>query len=112
MYFVVNVKKKLTLAFHICVSVRCISRLSIENGMIEYEVPKLQGVRAIYSCNDGYELIGNKFRTCVLTLTWTGHSPMCKRELYFYVKLMVTITKFTTRYMLNSYYMTDNDMPK
>ena len=94
MYVVVNVKKKLTLAFHICVSVSC-KRLSIENGMIEYEEPKPQGVRAIYSCNDGYELIGNKCRTCVLSLTWTGHSPMCKRELYFYVKLMVTITKFT-----------------
>ena len=112
MYFVAKVKKKLTLATHICVP-GCIEKLSIENGKIEYELPQLQSLKAIFSCNNGYVLIGNKVRTCFLSFAWTGHAPMCQREFFIDVKWMVIITNLQLVIMFISYFldMTDNDLP-
>ena len=31
-----------------------------------------------YSCADGYELVGEEKRTCLLVGTWTGAEPQCK----------------------------------
>ena len=113
MYFVVKIKKELILAAYICVS-GCRRELTIENGTVDYELPRLQSPIAIYSCNSGYELVGKKIRTCTLNLAWTGHSPTCQGEFYFYVKLMVTITKLHLVNMFDLYFLdiTDNDMPK
>ena len=112
MYFVVTVKNKLTLAADICVP-GCIEKLSIENGKIEYELPQLQSLKAIFSCNYGYVLVGNKVRTCFLSFAWTGHAPTCQREIFIYVKWMVTITNLQLVIMFISYFlnMTDNDLP-
>ncbi|XP_053395851.1 sushi, von Willebrand factor type A, EGF and pentraxin domain-containing protein 1-like [Mercenaria mercenaria] len=38
-----------------------------------------QGSNIIYSCNEGYELIGISVRLCLSTLEWSGDEPYCQR---------------------------------
>lgn len=34
-----------------------------------------------YSCNHGYNLVGDKVRFCLASGEWSGSLPTCKREL-------------------------------
>ncbi len=35
---------------------------------------------ATYSCDTGYNLVGNTMRTCQANETWTGSDPTCESE--------------------------------
>ena len=35
-----------------------------------------------YTCNSGYELMGNSTRTCQSSGQWTGSQPSCSGKLY------------------------------
>ena len=37
------------------------------------------GTRATYTCVDGYELVGDKARTCQENGEWSGREPRCRR---------------------------------
>ena len=37
------------------------------------------GDSAFYSCDDGFELVGNSPRTCQSNNVWSGEEPMCIR---------------------------------
>ena len=56
----------------------------IIDGTVQYstEVPVsdnyIVGTVAAYSCADGYELVGEENRTCLVDRTWTGVEPLCK----------------------------------
>ena len=39
------------------------------------------GETAIYSCDTGYNLVGNNTRTCQATGQWSGNEPTCERML-------------------------------
>ena len=39
-----------------------------------------QGFTATYSCNVGYDLMGDSSRTCESTGTWTNSELVCQRE--------------------------------
>ena len=45
------------------------------------------GDKAVYSCEDGFELVGDVMRTCMSNSQWSGESPVCQsnpgNELYF-----------------------------
>ena len=36
---------------------------------------------AVYSCNEGFELVGESTRVCMSDSTWSGNSPICRREI-------------------------------
>ena len=36
------------------------------------------GNTAVYSCNDGFELVGNVSRTCMNISEWSGETPTCR----------------------------------
>ena len=38
------------------------------------------GTRAVYSCNDGFELVGDRKRLCDYDGTWDGEAPTCERK--------------------------------
>ena len=41
---------------------------------------------ATYTCNDGFYVSGNEFRTCDLdTGVWSGSDPVCQRMLSFFL---------------------------
>lgn len=35
--------------------------------------------KALYFCNDGYQLVGSRSRRCGIYGQWTGSDPICKR---------------------------------
>ena len=37
------------------------------------------GDSSFYSCDDGFELVGNSPRTCQSNNAWSGEEPMCRR---------------------------------
>lgn len=39
-----------------------------------------------YTCNDGYQLIGETTQQCKSDLTWSGRAPTCERKLMLKVK--------------------------
>lgn len=47
------------------------------NGMVTLTNGTLEGAVAIYTCELGYELIGDSLRVCGNNARWLGRSPMC-----------------------------------
>ena len=50
------------------------------NGQINITGTRL-GQTAIYSCDTGYNLVGDSIRTCQATGWWNGSAPTCERML-------------------------------
>ena len=46
------------------------------NGVVSHGMDV--GDLADYSCNDGFELIGEDMRTCQTDGTWSGSAPTCQ----------------------------------
>ena len=36
------------------------------------------GDTAVYSCEDGFELLGDVMRTCMSNSEWSGEAPVCR----------------------------------
>ena len=49
------------------------------NGMVDDGAATF-GMNAIYTCNEGYTLIGNMMRTCQANEMWSGSDPGCFSE--------------------------------
>ena len=45
------------------------------NGQVSHTF----GQTAMYSCNQGYNMVGNSTRTCQATGEWSGSDPSCQR---------------------------------
>ena len=41
------------------------------------------GSLATYTCNSGYELVGNGIRTCLASGVWSGTEPFCSQGIHF-----------------------------
>ena len=54
--------------------------LSVTNGVVTHSTTTL-GAVATYSCNTGFQLIGNRNRTCQADSTWTATNPTCEGTL-------------------------------
>lgn len=50
-----------------------------DNGAVDVFSTVL-GSPATYSCNLGFNLVGDKIRTCIETGDWSGEEPVCKRK--------------------------------
>ena len=50
------------------------------NGTVDALTTTIGSV-ATYTCNDGYDLVGNTTLTCQADGTWGGTAPTCDREL-------------------------------
>ena len=64
---------------------------SVTNGTVQYSTEPTasgdfaNGTVANYSCADGYELMGEQNRTCLVDGTWTGAEPICTGTYYLHV---------------------------
>ena len=48
------------------------------NGQVSNTAGTTFGQTATYSCNTGYNLIGDNTRTCQATGVWSGSAPTCQ----------------------------------
>ena len=48
------------------------------NGSVDYAAGTMFGQTANYSCNTGYNLVGDSTRTCQATGNWSGSEPTCQ----------------------------------
>ena len=48
------------------------------NGQVTHTAGMTLGQTATYSCNTGYNLVGNSTRTCQATGVWSGSEPTCQ----------------------------------
>ena len=51
------------------------------NGQVSHTAGTTEGQNATYSCNTGYNLMGDNTRTCQATGEWSGSEPTCERML-------------------------------
>ena len=50
-----------------------------ENGEITLSETTFGSV-AVYACDEGFDLVGELFRTCQANAEWTGEEPVCERK--------------------------------
>ena len=48
------------------------------NGQVNQTAGTPFGQTATYSCNTGYNLVGNSTRTCQASGNWSGSAPTCQ----------------------------------
>ena len=51
------------------------------NGQVSHTAGTTFGQTAIYTCNPGYNLVGDSSRTCQARGVWSGSIPTCQRML-------------------------------
>ena len=57
------------------------------NGQVDHTAGTLLGQNATYSCNTGYNLVGDSTRTCQAEGDWSGSAPTCQGVLLYSVCL-------------------------
>ena len=51
------------------------------NGQVSYAGRTTFGQTVTYSCDTGYNLVGDSNRTCQATGVWSGSEPICQGKL-------------------------------
>ena len=49
-----------------------------DNGQVTLTAGTTFGQNATYSCDPGYNLVGDSTRTCQATRDWSGNEPTCE----------------------------------
>ena len=49
-----------------------------DNGQVNHTAGTTFGQNATYSCDTGYNLVGNSTRVCQATGNWSGSAPTCQ----------------------------------
>ncbi|XP_076821796.1 sushi, von Willebrand factor type A, EGF and pentraxin domain-containing protein 1-like isoform X2 [Clavelina lepadiformis] len=70
--------KKWTGSASTCEAAPCEELESFKNGFIKGN--RTYGSEVTYTCNDGYDLVGNNIRRCRSDNTWSGSAPFCKNN--------------------------------
>ena len=50
--------------------------IAIDGGSVEF-TGLTPGSEAVYTCDDGYGIVGGTNRTCLMTAMWSGETPYC-----------------------------------
>ena len=62
------------------------------NGQISYTAGATFGQTATYSCNAGYNLVGDSTRICHATGVWSGSEPTCQGMLLLKLNYISSVT--------------------
>ena len=69
--------------YNTLLTVDCGSLPDPANGSVNHTAGTTMGHTATYSCNTGYNLVGNSTHTCQATGNWSGNAPTCQ-GMYIY----------------------------
>ena len=61
----------------------CDSLTDPANGQVDLTSGTTFGQTATYSCNTGYNLVGDSTRTCQTVGNWSGSRPTCEGMLLY-----------------------------
>ena len=64
--------------FLILTAVDCGNLTNPGNGSVTHTAGTIFEQTATYSCDTGYNLVGNSTRTCQATGNWSGSEPTCQ----------------------------------
>ena len=83
--------------FIILIVVDCGSLTDPANGQVDLTSGTTFGQTATYTCNTGYNLVGDSTRTCQATGQWSGSAPTCqglllKADLILYIHAYKQVT--------------------
>ena len=83
MYLVKQIKyksqpNKTIMWFNSLWTVGCSNLANPTNGQFTHTGGTTFGQTANYSCNIGYNLVGDSTRTCQATGVWSGSAPICQ----------------------------------
>ena len=62
----------------ILTAVNCGTLTDPANGQVDHTAGTSFGQTATYSCDPGYNLVGNNTRICHATGVWSGSAPTCQ----------------------------------
>ena len=68
---------------HISTVVDCGSLTNPTNGVVSHTAGTTFGQTATYSCDTGYNLVGDNTRMCQASGNWSGSAPTCQRMFLF-----------------------------
>ena len=77
--------------FYLSTAVNCGTLSNLANGRVSHTAGTTFGQTATYSCNTGYNLVGNSTQTCQATGVWSGSAPTCQGVLS-YISLFFLFT--------------------
>ena len=64
--------------FHFVTAVDCGNLTDLANGQVDHTAGTTFRENATYSCNTGYDLLGNSTRTCQAEGNWSWSEPTCE----------------------------------
>ena len=67
--------------FLVLIVVDCASLTDPANGQVDHTSGTTFGHTATYNCNTGYNLVGDRTRTCQVTGEWSRSEPTCQSML-------------------------------
>ena len=59
-------------------AVNCSTLSNPANGQVSHTAGTSFGQTATYSCDTGYNLVGDSIRTCQANERWSGSEPICQ----------------------------------
>ena len=80
--------------------VDCGTLTSPANGHVSHTAGTTFGQTATYSCNTGYNLVGDSTRTCQATGVWSGSAPTCEGMFYSAVSTIMEICEVNYMYKI------------
>ena len=75
---IMNDELRLSYVFLSLTAVHCGNLTDPANGQVNHTAGTTYGQTATYSCNTGYDLVGNSTRTCQAEGNWSGSEPTCE----------------------------------
>ena len=87
--------------FYLSTAVNCGALNNPANGRVSHTAGTTFGQTATYSCNTGYNLVGNSTQTCQATGVWFGSAPTCQGVLYIHMYMFTTSLFISTLAVLH-----------
>ena len=64
--------------FPFVTAVECGNLTDPANGQVDHTAGTTLGQTVYYSCNTGYNLVGDRTHTCQASGNWSGSAPICQ----------------------------------